>query len=192
EVTTPVGASGGFSKQVIVPSASYPSVLHAQLVSRYTAQASAISVTNQGRGSEFILEGRLRFEQVFTPGSADVVLLMEGVVGLDFVGPDTSTAVMRDMVRRAKDGNARVFVGSMIPSVPGRSRSVNAAALVAYNNVLQIMSTQEGVTFVDLYNPMLSDAATLIGTDGLHPTEAGYRRIADLFFAAIRSTLEEP
>ena len=38
---------------------------------------------------------------------------------------------------------------------------------------------------------MLAEAATLIGSDGLHPTEAGYRRIADLFFAAIRAELEE-
>ena len=45
--------------------------------------------------------------------------------------------------------------------------------------------------YVDLYNPMLADAATLIGSDGLHPTEAGYRRIAELFFAAIKSELEE-
>jgi lysophospholipase L1-like esterase len=37
---------------------------------------------------------------------------------------------------------------------------------------------------------MLPDAATLIGSDGLHPTEAGYRRIAELFFAAIRADLE--
>ena len=53
------------------------------------------------------------------------------------------------------------------------------------------MSIEEGATFVDLYNAMLPEAATLIGSDGLHPTEAGYRRIADLFFAAIRAQLEE-
>ena len=38
---------------------------------------------------------------------------------------------------------------------------------------------------------MLPEAATLIGSDGLHPTEAGYRRIAELFFAAISEKLEE-
>jgi lysophospholipase L1-like esterase len=32
----------------------------------------------------------------------------------------------------------------------------------------------------------------LIGSDGLHPTEAGYRRIAELFFAAIRTALQVP
>jgi lysophospholipase L1-like esterase len=30
----------------------------------------------------------------------------------------------------------------------------------------------------------------LIGADGLHPTEAGYRRIADVFLSAIRGALE--
>ena len=43
---------------------------------------------------------------------------------------------------------------------------------------------------MDLFNPMLSEAATLIGSDGLHPTESGYRKIADLFFAAIKTELE--
>ena len=80
----------------------------------------------------------------------------------------------------------------MIPQVAGRPRATTPVSeLLNYNNTLQIMATQENVTYVDLYNPMLPDAATLIGSDGLHPTEAGYRRIADLFFAAIRAKLEE-
>jgi lysophospholipase L1-like esterase len=98
---------------------------------------------------------------------------------------------MRIMVQQAKNGGARVYVGSMIPTVIGRPRSSNPAALVAYNDVLQIMCTQESVTFVDLYNAMLPEAEQLIGSDGLHPTEAGYRKIADLFFAAIQRDLEE-
>ena len=53
------------------------------------------------------------------------------------------------------------------------------------------MCTLEGVTYVDLYGGMLPEAEQLIGIDGLHPTEAGYRRIADLFFAAIQRDLQE-
>lgn len=191
EVTMPVGASGGIGKLVVVPAASYPSVLQSRLATTYAAQASSISVSNQGAGSEFILDGVQRFDRVFPGSQAQVVLLQEGVNGLTFVGPDTSTGLMRIMVQQAKDGNARVFVGSMIPTVEGRSRSQNPAALVAYNNVLQIMCTQEGATYVDLYTPLLPEAGSLIGSDGLHPNEAGYRRIADLFFSAIRTILEE-
>jgi lysophospholipase L1-like esterase len=174
-----------------VPAASYPVVLQSKLAATYTDQASVISVSNQGVSNEPILDGVTRFDQVFPSSRAEVVLLQEGVNNLNFVGPDTSTGLMRIMVQQAKSGSARVYVGSMIPTVVGRARSSNPAALVAYNNVLQIMCTQEGVTYVDLYSPMLGDAEQLIGSDGLHPTEAGYRKIADLFFAAIQRDLEE-
>ena len=179
-------------KQVVVPSASYPSQLQTQLRSTYTSQGSAITVVNGGEPGERILDGNQRFPSVFDASRPEVLLIMEGANGLAQVGPDISTGIMRIMVQIAKTGGARVFVGSMIPQVAGRPRGTTAASeLVAYNNVLQIMSTQEAVTYVDLYNPMLAEAATLIGSDGLHPTEAGYRRIADLFFVAIRAALQE-
>lgn len=193
EVTTPgVSSSTGIHRLVLVPAASYPSVLQGLLQSTYSSQSSSIAVLNSGQSSERILEGLLRFPDVFEASRAEVVLIMEGVNGLPQVGPDISTGVMRIMVQAAKDGRARVFVGSMIPQVASRPRgNTPVSELLAYNSVLQIMCTQEGVTYVDLYNALLPDAATLIGSDGLHPTEAGYRRIADVFFAAIRTELEE-
>jgi lysophospholipase L1-like esterase len=194
EVTTPVAFSPtAFQKLVIVPAASYPAVLESQLRATFTAQSGSIAVQNAGVPNERILEGNQRFPGVFASSSAEVVLLMEGVNGLPQVGPDISTGIMRIMVQTAKGGGARVFVGSMIPQVAGRPRATTPVSeLIAYNNVLQIMSTQEGVTYVDLYGAMLPEAPTLIGADGLHPTEAGYRRIADLFFAAISRELATP
>jgi lysophospholipase L1-like esterase len=41
-----------------------------------------------------------------------------------------------------------------------------------------------------VYQAFGSDAPSLIGFDGLHPTPAGYQRIADTFFATIKSSLE--
>jgi lysophospholipase L1-like esterase len=194
EVTNPVALSpSGIHRLVVVPSASYPTVLQSTLRTTYTAQGSGITVQNAGEPGERILDGLARFPGVFDASRPEVVLIMEGANGLPQVGPDISTGVMRIMVQHAKSGGARVFVGSMIPQVAGRPRATTPASeLVAYNNTLQIMSTQEGVTYVDLYNPMLPEAATLIGSDGLHPAESGYRRMADLFFASIRSALQEP
>ncbi len=192
EVTTPVGAGPTrVHAQVLLPAASYPSVLQGQLQSTYTAQASAIAVVNGGEPSERILDGAQRFPGVFDRSRPEVVLLQEGANGLPQVGPDISAGLMRLMVQAAKNGGARVFVGSMIPQVAGRPRATTPISeTLAYNNTLQIMCAQEGVSYVNLYNAMLPDAATLIGSDGLHPTEAGYRRIAELFFAAIRAELE--
>jgi lysophospholipase L1-like esterase len=193
EVTNPTSLSpSGIHKLILVPAASYPTLLQSQMRSTYTSQSGAIAVQNSGEPSERILDGVQRFPGVFDASRPEVVLLMEGANGLPQVGPDISTGLMRIMVQTAKTGGARVFVGSMIPQVAGRPRATTPVSeTLAYNNVLQIMSTQEGVTYVDLYNPMLPDAATLIGSDGLHPAESGYRKIADLFFAAIRTQLEE-
>ena len=192
EVTNPTTiAPGGIGKLVLVPAASYPSVLQIRLQATYTNQASLISVTNVGEPSERILDGLQRFPGVYDSILPDAVLLMEGVNGLPLVGPDISTGVMRLMVQHAKAGNSTVFVGSMIPQIPGRLRgNTPVNELLNYNTTLQLMSQQEGVVFVDLYNPMLPDAASLIGADGLHPNEVGYRFIAQLFFEAIRRELE--
>jgi len=43
---------------------------------------------------------------------------------------------------------------------------------------------------VDRYGALLSDSATLTGSDGLHPTEAGHRPMAETFFTAIKAALE--
>jgi lysophospholipase L1-like esterase len=192
EVTSPTAiAPQSIGKLVVVPAASYPSQLQTQLRITYTEQGSSIFVTNSGEPGERILDGNQRFPGVFDANRPEVLLIMEGANGLPQVGPDISTGIMRIMVQHAKNGGARVFVGSMIPQVAGRPRATTPVSeTLAYNNTLQIMSTQEGVTYVDLYNPMLAEAATLIGSDGLHPTEAGYRRIAELFFAAISRELE--
>jgi len=192
EVTNPTSTvPSGIHKLILVPTASYPTQLQSQLRATYASQAASITVENSGVASERILDGNDRFPGAFDATRPEVVLLMEGANGLPQVGPDISTGIMRIMVQKAKSGGARVFVGSMIPQVAGRPRATTPASeTLAYNNTLQVMSAQESVTYVDLYNPMLPEAATLIGSDGLHPTESGYRKIADLFFAAIRTALE--
>ena len=192
EVTSPIAGSPASSHAlIVVPAASYPAVLQSRLQATYTTQASSIAVINNGEPNERILDGNQRFPGVFASSRAEVVLIMEGVNGLPLVGPDISTGVMRVMVQTAKAGGSRVFIGSMLPQVSGRPRAQTPTSeLVTYNTRLQEMASQESVSYVDLYNGMMTEAATLIGSDGLHPTEAGYRRIAELFFAAIRTELE--
>ena len=191
EVTSPVGGlPAGIHKLVLVPSASYPTLLQSQLRASYPSQGASIVVANGGEAGERILDGSRRFPSVFEVNHPEVVLIMEGANDLPLVGPDTSSDLMQSMAQTAKNGGARVFVGSMIPQVPGRPRAITPTfELLNYNTKLQAMSTREGLTYVDLYTAMLAESGTLIGSDGLHPTEAGYRRIADVFFAAIKREL---
>jgi len=188
----PIGAGGYIGKLVVIPSVSYPSVLQTQLQASYPSQAPAISVNNQGKGGENIVDGVLRFDEAMAGSNATVALIQEGVNSIGYPGIEMATALTGEMVRQAKSRGMKVFVGSMLPSPSGRQKSQNPASLEAYNALLRAMCAQEGVSYVDLYNGMLPQAETLVGVDGLHPNEAGYRRIAELFFAAIRSELQEP
>lgn len=198
EVTAPVGIIpvGPNASQVNPPSlrlvqvlsAAYPTQLQTMLQARYPSQSP--TVTNAGRGGESVLEGVMRFPDELASSQADVALILEGVNGLNLVGPDTSTEVIREMVRVAKARGARVFLGAMLPTITGRQRSQIPANLVAYDAKLEQMAGEEGAVFVDLYNALLPEVNAVIGVDGLHPTEVGYKRIADVFFAAIQANLE--
>jgi lysophospholipase L1-like esterase len=56
--------------------------------------------------------------------------------------------------------------------------------------MVHALATSETVPFADVNAAFGSDAASLIGFDGLHPNPAGYQRIADTFLATIKSSLE--
>jgi len=192
EVTAPIGATPGpISKHVIVPAASYPSQLQSQLASRYASQASAIRVINAGVAGENLFTAALRFGTALSENGPEAVIIMHGLNNLGGDGTDVPTSLIRGMVRTAKAQNLPVFVGSMVPTVAGRLRSQNVALLESYNAKLRQMSVEEGAVFVDLYTTLLPEALAVIGVDGLHPTEAGYRRIADVFFNSISIELSE-
>jgi acyl-CoA thioesterase-1 len=191
EVTNPIASGETIGKLVVVPSAAYPTVLQGMLQGAYPLQAPQISVMNEGKGAETVFGGVRRFDDVIAADRPEVVLIQEGVNGVAVDGAEMTAAQVRTMIQHAKASGASVFVGSMIPTLPNRQRSQNQPALESYNIALQALAAQEGVAFVNLYDGMMPQAEQLIGIDGLHPTEAGYRRIADLFFAAIQSQLEQ-
>ncbi len=177
-------------KLAIVPAVSYPSLLQSRLATHYVAQVATIGVINAGMSLETAQNGVNRLPTTLAENpQAEVLLLMQGVNGLFIAGPDLTADFVRDMVVLAKN-RVRVFVGSMTPTLPGRKNSQVVFELEKLNSNLRSMAATEGVVFVDLYTPMLPEAATLIGIDGLHPNESGYRRISEIYFAAIQANLE--
>ncbi len=173
------------------PTTPYPIILQTELRSRYLPQANDIVVINAGAGGERLTAGILRFEEAFDTHRPEVVLWMEGINDLLSLGPELSTTLLQFMTQHAQSRNARVFVGSMLPTVPGRRLSQPTANVVAFNTSIQAMAVQQGLVYVDLYNTLLPEAALILSDDGLHPTMFGYRRIADVFFDAIRNNLEQ-
>lgn len=197
EVTVPVSASGGgvSTRQVIVPSAAYPTVLEKLLQARYSAQAESIAVINAGLGGEKAVNARTRFIAALNNFRPEVVLLMEGsndiARGEDGAASGAASEI-RNMAVEARLRGMRVYIATVAPGRPGASKTIEPILLVDYSNRMRAVASGEGAVLVDVYQALLADVFTYIGVDGLHPNERGYAKIAETFFNAIQATLEIP
>lgn len=185
-------ATGGqhpFYRQALVPSASYPTVLQDLLLARYTAQPG-ITVVNEGKSGERAADAPARFSAAMSTHRPEVVLLLEGYNGLaQDGGASSGAAAIGIMAAEARNRGARVFIATLTPGKPG-FRQIPDDFIRNYNDRMRAIVRGEEAVLVDLYGALLSDVNTWIGVDGLHPTEAGYRKMAETFFASIKADLE--
>ena len=194
EVTVPVANAttpGGAPeyRQIVVPPASYPSVLSEQLRQRYVVQS--VTVVNAGRPGDAAATAFPRFQAAMSTNRPEVVLLLMGYNDLE--NRSTTDAAYQALERMAKDARgrgARGFLGTLTPSIQGRSRSQIESLVLRLNDSIRTLAAGENAVLVDLYRAALPNVEAWIGVDGLHPTEAGYARIAEQFFTAIRIDLE--
>jgi lysophospholipase L1-like esterase len=171
---------------------SYTFKLQALLADRYTTQT--FTVWNAGFGGETTVDALPRLRIVLGEVHPDVLMLMEGANDLNGLssasGLPAVISAVRQMIREARSQVTAVIVATIPGEMPGRSRSQGAPYVAAYNDALKQMALGEGVPIADVYAGF--DAATLQGPDGLHPSNAGYTRIAQIFFDAIQASLEVP
>ena len=178
----------------VSPGASwtYPGQLEALLRARYSTQLP--SVSNRGIGGESTATGVTRLPGVLIGELPEVVLLQEGANDINQNrDPVTIAGELRSMVRSARGRGARVYLGTLLPQQPqslGGCRGFGALNVTAANTQIRSVAASEGVTLVDLYQAFGGVPGDLIGPDGLHPTDAGYRRIAETFFGTISQQLE--
>jgi lysophospholipase L1-like esterase len=196
EVTRPAtNASQGMPNLplIVVPSVSYPAQLTTVLRNRYTTQAQAIEVINAGLSGEPARDGARRLPSVLTVSRPEVVILLQGINDVTTqadLGVSAAATAMTTMVREARGRGARVIVATEPPSRAG-IRAVSTQYITTYNDRLRAIAATEGALLVDLYAGMVGEVTRYIGVDGLHPTEAGYARMAELIYQTIRQNLEQ-
>jgi len=197
EVTFPVGSTqfgaAAITKQVVVPSAAYPTILLKTLQGRYASQADAMIVANYGLGGEKAVNARDRFFQALNIVRPEVVLLLDGhndiPGGMDGAA-SSAASEMNIMAAEARNRGMRVFVATASPPRPGGNRTIAQVFIDDWNNRMRALAANQGAVLVDIYSAMLPDVTRYIGVDGLHPNEAGYAKIADVFFQAIQANFE--
>ena len=174
---------------------NYPVQLARMLTSRYAMQAQSISVVNKGLGGESAVQGAQRIHQALDDEEPQVLLLEEGVNDLQTGATAIPSMInaLRDMVREAKSRGIVVFLATLTPVREGGTPPRGDAAFPHVrdaNTQIRILAASEQVILVDLYQSFGGSPDPYIDVDGLHPTEAGYLKIAEFFFDAIRARLE--
>ena len=174
---------------------SYPYKLQELLAARYTDQS--IETENAGKPGEFVSAGRERLDGVLTEAQPEVLLLMEGANDLNrsarLSGSALTAAIqdtvndIEDMVREAQRRNVTVMLATLPPQREDSPKGSAARFLSRYNDGLKAMAAKKGAILIDVNSEM---PLSLIGQDGLHPTEEGYRVIAEVFASALAAYYE--
>jgi lysophospholipase L1-like esterase len=211
EGEVPVPGEFGIRRRFVEPEHSYPADLTALLGQRYTTQGasrvdafctddppsratSRITVINAGclgeRADDPATLSRLNDKIVtYRP---DVLLLLEGVNDLNGAAtiPRAAQGVRR-LISAARGLGVRVMVGTLLPEIAGGVNAGAAYLIVPFNAQLVPVATSAGATVVDLYSDIAADVTDWISPyDGLHPTEAGYREMARVWFNSIKNAFE--
>jgi lysophospholipase L1-like esterase len=178
----------------VIPQASYPSVLRDLMAARYTAQASSLVMLNYGQPGEKARnpEAVTRFANAVANNRPEVVMLMHGYNDISDGGVISAAVNAVDaMAAEARNRRvSKVFMLGLVPSRGGGGNAIPLSSIQAFNERLQRAASGEGAVYVDLYSAMIANVNTYIGADGLHPNEAGYRKIAEIVLAAVQANLE--
>lgn len=174
-------------------SQTYPGALELELRTRYTTQNP--SVSNAGMPGESAGDPTtlVRFRKLIVLGGFDSLLLMEGsndLANRDSRSIPPAIANLRAMLDDAKSRAMRPFLATVPPMVPGGPRGLAWSLVPMIDDQIRQLAMSESVPLVDVYAGFGDSFQQYIGPDGLHPNAAGYAKIADLFFAALKSTLE--
>jgi lysophospholipase L1-like esterase len=178
---------------------SYPFKLEVLLKARYIDQT--VAVYNEGKGGEpVITKGQQRLSQVLDTREPDVLLLLDGANDLlGAANSGTADAVvskiagaLESMVKKAKNDGVEVMLATFPPQNSAGSRGAGAKYVPKLNEKIRDVAADERVVLVDLYNGLGGTPVGSVGVDGLHLTDAGYTRVAQIWYDAIRERYETP
>jgi lysophospholipase L1-like esterase len=140
----------------------------------------------------------VRFRQDVIALQPAVVLILAGTNDIaGNTGPSTLEMIednLASMTQLAKANGIRVVLASVLPvyDYPWRKGLDPAPKIVALNAWIKAYAERSGAVYLDFHTAMKDDRQGLradLTSDGVHPTEAGYRVMAPLVEQAIAQAL---
>jgi lysophospholipase L1-like esterase len=166
---------------------SYTLKLQPMLQSRYTTQTVVVDDNGFG-GQEAADPATLtRLDTALASDPPQVILIMDGANDLynhQDAGIGPSISAIATLGQHATDKGVQVFVATLPPPDPNKRLGAGAASTPAFNAQLVNLANVRNWTLVDVNAAFHGDLG-LIGSDGLHPTDAGYQVIAQAFYDRI-------
>ena len=118
--------------------------------------------------------------------------MLEGANDLNMVGNrdaiSPTIGALEVLIGEGVSRGIRVFIGTLPPQRVG-GKSAAAGFIGDFNEQIRKMAPDEGATLVDFFRSLTIND---IGEDGLHPTEAGYQRMAEIWLDALKAAYEQP
>jgi lysophospholipase L1-like esterase len=174
------------------PDAAYPAVLARLLQARYASQT--FTVVNRGKPAEQAARALGRFADELLMNSPEAAIILEGVNDIivadtGALGIDAAERGVSELAAHARNRHIKVYLVTLPPTKAGRRR-VPISLITGFNDRLRVIARGEGAVLIDIFTPLSQDIDAMVGSDGLHLTEAGYKRVAETIFAALEDDLE--
>lgn len=175
----------------VVPGDTYVQKLEFLLAERYPEQRLAIA--NAGVPGQFMDQIEDRYPAALRQSNAQVLLLQGGANDINTEGARSVTDVITRLERVTRDAQSRrvaVVLATLTPQRPGSSKGTSPEVVRELNGRIRDLCRRYQTGCADLYAAFGDERSPLIGMDGLHPTPAGYDRIAETYFEVITKLFE--
>jgi len=166
------------------PEEAYPAVI----ATRMREAGLTLEVVNAGLSGDTTAAGLRRTAWVLRRPIAVFVLALGGNDGLRGIPPDETERNLQailDAVRRAQPGARLVLTGMQSPPNMGPEFTT------AFREIFPRLAAQNGVPFVPFLLEGVAGVPELNQPDGIHPTAAGQRLIADTIWPVLEPVLRE-
>lgn len=156
---------------------------------------------NRGISGQTTPQMLVRFRPDVIALDPKVVVILGGTNDLaGNTGPSTLEMIednLASMAEVARANGIKVVLSSVLPvyDYPWKPGLEPAPKIVALNKWIESYAAQHGAIYVDYHSAMVDDRGGLrgeLGSDGVHPNEAGYRIMAPLVEQAIEQALRMP
>jgi lysophospholipase L1-like esterase len=155
---------------------------------------------NRGIGGQTTPQMLIRFRRDVIALQPKVVVILAGINDIaGNTGPSTLEMIednLASMTELAQSNGIRVVLSSVLPAAdfPWRPGMDPAPKVIALNKWIRDYAAKRGAVYLDYHSAMSDDKGGMrsgLASDGVHPTEVGYRLMAPLAEEAIAKALSK-